>query len=313
MDNKIREELLHVYINGTATDAQIQEVMQWAHEDPENMKELEILRRLNDEAVWNAGIGEETARKERGESTAKRVALWSMAASILLLVGFSVSYLLFTSGKQNPSISVYSPLGQRTELTLADGTLVWLNSGSRLEVSEGFDSDDREVRLDGEAYFSVRKNTDKPFVVHTKSYSVKVMGTEFNVSSYAGVPDWSVALVKGQVEVYGDNNVNVVLTPNMKVEEIDGRLVTSEFSDYDALLWRKGILAFEDASFSDIFARLETYYQVSFLVEDSKILDRHSTCKFVTSDGIDCIMDVLLMGENLSYEFDIEERVIRIR
>ncbi|MGN1231979.1 MAG: FecR family protein [Candidatus Cryptobacteroides sp.] len=306
-------ELLYSYISGQATDAQIKEVMQWAHEAPENMKELEILRRLNDEATWNAGFDPEASRKQKRKSAIRRTLSLSIAASIILLAGFFASFLYFGQGKMDQSFSVLAPLGQRTELTLADGTLVWLNSGSRLEVNDGFNGRTREVNLDGEAYFSVTGNADKPFVVHTRRYDVKVMGTEFNVSSYANVPEWSVSLVEGKVEVYDGKDVNVILTPNMKAEEIEGKLVTSEFSNFDALLWRKGILSFEDASFSEIFSKLETYYQVSFQVEDSRILDRRSTCKFMTSDGIDCIMDVLLMGENLSYEFDIDERVIRVR
>ncbi|MDD6253479.1 MAG: FecR domain-containing protein [Bacteroidales bacterium] len=312
-DKGIHEELLYSYINGYATDAQIEEVMQWARENPENMKELETLRRLNDESIWNTGIDMEKSHGQVRKSALRRFALWSMAASVVLLAGFSLSLLFFGKARHNAPISVHAPLGQRTELTLADGTLVWLNSGSRLDVDEGFNRDVREVNLDGEAYFSVTENAEKPFVVRTKSYSVKVLGTEFNVSSYSNVPEWSVSLVKGKVEIFGGNDVNVILSPNMKAEEIGGKLVTSEFSDYDALLWRKGILSFEDASFSDIFSKLETYYQVSFKVEDSEILERHSTCKFMTSDGIDCIMDILLMGENLSYEFDIDERVIRVR
>lgn len=307
------KELLFSYISGQATDAQIKEVMQWAHEDPANMKELETLRRLNDEATWGAGLDPEESRKQRRRSAARRTLSLAIAASFLLLAGFSASFLFSDRGGQNQTLSVFAPLGQRTELALADGTLVWLNSGSRLEVNEGFGGRRREVNLDGEAYFSVTGNAEKPFVVHTDRYDVKVKGTEFNVSSYADAREWSVSLVEGEVEILDGNDVNVVLTPDMKAEEIDGRLVTTEFSDHDALLWRKGILSFEDASFKDIFSKLETYYQVSFRVEDSSILERRSTCKFMTSDGIDCIMDVLLMGENLSYEFDIDERVIRIR
>lgn len=306
------KELLYRYINGHATDAQVKEVMQWAHEDSENMKDLEALRHLNDEAIWNAGLEHEESRNKKKSAIRQALSL-SIAAAVMLLAGFYASFLYFGRGGQESSMSVFSPLGQRTELTLADGTLVWLNSGSRLDVNEGFNVKMREVALDGEAYFSVAENAEKPFVVHTKRYDVKVLGTEFNVSSYADVAEWSVSLVEGKVEVCDGNEVNVILTPNMKAEEIGSRLVTSELSDYDALLWRKGILSFEDAPFSEIFSKLETYYQVSFQVEDKKILDRHSTCKFMTSDGIDCIMEVLLMGENLSYEFDIDERVIRVR
>ena len=119
--------------------------------------------------------------------------------------------------------------------------------------------------------------------------------------------------MKGRVEIYDGGSTNIVLTPNMKAEAIGGKLVTSEFSDYDAFLWREGIISFEDASFAEIFSKLETYYQVTIQVEDSKLLDRHSTCKFVTADGIECILDLLLLGEGLSYDFDIDTRTVQIK
>lgn len=309
----MKRELLHNYINGQATDAEIQEVMQWAHENPANMQELEALRRINDEAIWNSGMGTVAGRKGKRRAGIKRIVSWTVAASILLLAGFSLSYLIFGTDEENQSLSVFAPLGQRTGLTLADGTLVWLNSGSRLDVHEGFNSMAREVSLDGEAYFSVTENTGKPFIVHTRNYSVKVTGTEFNVSSYANAPEWSVALVKGQVEVYDGGSTNLVLTPNMKAAVVDGKLVTSEFSDCDAFLWREGIISFEDASFEEIFSKLENYYQVSFQVEDRALLQKRSTCKFVTADGIECILDLLLMGEGLSYDFDIDTRTVLIK
>lgn len=313
MKNERPDESLLNYINGRATDAEIKEVMQWSHEDPENMKELQTLRRLNDEVIWNADIADDHAGKKKRKSLAKRVLSWSVAASILLLALFPLSYLIFGSYRQNQMTRVSAPLGQRTELTLADGTRVWLNSGSRLEVPERFNGRTREVSLEGEAFFSVTKNDDMPFIVRTKAYNVKVMGTEFNVSSYTDAAEWSVVLVEGKVEIYDGKSTDVILTPNMKAEKIGGRLQTSEFSDRDALLWKEGILAFENASLADIFAKLGSYFKVSFEVEDSTILDRHSTCKFVTSDGIDCIIKVLLMGEGLTYDFDMDSRVIRIK
>ena len=94
-DNRINDELLNKYISGNATDSQIEEVMRWAHEDPANMKELEVLRRLNDEVIWNAGIDAQESRSQNRKTIVRRIASWSVAASILLLVGFSVSFLLF--------------------------------------------------------------------------------------------------------------------------------------------------------------------------------------------------------------------------
>lgn len=307
-------ELLNKYVNGQATDSQIREVMQWSHEKPENMRELEALQRLNDAAIWNSAPVKDLAMKQkRGTAFYRRAAAWAVAASLILLAGFSASLFRIVSQEEKTAFSVTVPLGQRTELSLDDGTRIWLNSGSRLDVSKGYNAKTREVSLEGEAYFSVAKDADRPFLVHTQNYCVRVLGTEFNLSSYADAGEWSVSLVNGKVEVQGDNDETVVLTPHTKLEQIDGKLVRSEFSDNDEFLWREGIVSFEDASYAEIFSKLEKYFHISFRVDDSKLLERRSTCKFMTSDGIECIMDILLLGENLSYDFDMENRIVSVK
>ena len=88
MDNERPDELLYDYINGHATDAQIKEIMQWAHEDPANMKELELLRRLNDEAIWNASIDAEERQKQERKSAKRRIGQnlhWLMVRSCGLI------------------------------------------------------------------------------------------------------------------------------------------------------------------------------------------------------------------------------------
>lgn len=127
-----------------------------------------------------------------------------IAAAIALIGGFSLSYLF--NGGDNWVASrfenvVMAPSGQKSQLLLPDGTEVWLNSGSRLSYSYEFNTLDRVVNLEGEAFFDVKKDQQHPFVVKTGMVEVKVHGTSFNVQAYTDEEDIRVALLHGKVSL----------------------------------------------------------------------------------------------------------------
>lgn len=92
-----------------------------------------------------------------------------------------------------------APLGSRTKLTLPDGTLVWLNAGSRITYSQGFGVGNRKIELIGEGYFEVKRNEEVPFLVKTNSLLVKVLGTKFNFRDYPDDAEAIVSLSEGKV------------------------------------------------------------------------------------------------------------------
>ena len=112
--------------------------------------------------------------------------VYGAAAVILLLIASTISYWWGERQLQNQfaDILVEAPLGAKTKLILPDSTLVWLNAGSKIVYSQGFGVKDRHLRLNGEAYFEVRKNEKLPFDVMTKELNVKVLGTKFNFRNY---------------------------------------------------------------------------------------------------------------------------------
>ena len=125
---------------------------------------------------------------------------------------------LYNKLAQPQTITV--PAGQRAQITLADGTRVWLNSQSTLTYASNFGRRERNVELDGEAYFEVAKNKDIPFYVHTEMNKVKVVGTCFNVCAYKDSKEFETTLVEGIVDIYPTNN-NKVITRLKKMNSLE--------------------------------------------------------------------------------------------
>jgi ferric-dicitrate binding protein FerR (iron transport regulator) len=159
------------------------------------------------------------------------------------------------------------PFGNRSKVTLEDGTKVFLNAGSRFIYPSKFTGKEREVLLFGEAFFEVQKNPEMPFIVKTSSIQVKVLGTQFNISSYPEANIVQTVLVEGSVLVRNKNRGlfdEVELEPNQllsfnketnkyKSSVVNTRLYTS---------WKDGVIVFEDEDFGRLIKRVEHFYDI---------------------------------------------------
>jgi transmembrane sensor len=164
------------------------------------------------------------------------------------------------------------PYGKRSDVRLADGTHILLNSGSQLSYPTEFKTDSREVYLSGEAFFEVKANPDKPFYVITRDVKIKVMGTSFNVSSYNEDITVQTVLLKGKVTA-GKNKLfagTIDLVPgerltydkntlNLSKDEVDVQLYSS---------WVKGYLIFANRPIKEISLKLKRYYNQDIAIED---------------------------------------------
>lgn len=173
------------------------------------------------------------------------------------------------------------PYGKRFELELSDGTIVHLNSGSTLKYPVKFIANsNRQVFLDGEAYFDVTKDKKHPFVVNADNLNIRVLGTHFNVSSYPEDKFTDVVLVEGSVGLYEKNEKfdaakNTMLKPgfkgsfNKKDNHIDiEQVVTDSYTS-----WMQGKLVFKNMTFRDIEKKLERHYNVSIVNQNKKLAD----------------------------------------
>lgn len=204
------------------------------------------------------------------------------------------------------------PYGKRSRITLADGTQVWLNSGSTLEFPSTFTENTREVRLSGEMYIEVAPDKNKSFYVHTNNFNLKVYGTKFNVSSYSGSAS-SVVLVEGSVSLQSTGMRELFLSPNELAiySEGNGDFHTRTVDVMPFISWKDGYLTFNDTPMTEVVRQIERYYNLSFNFDDS-ITFQGLTCtgKIILSDNLDNMMTALsLISET---EFKREDKLIYI-
>lgn len=250
---------------------------------------------------------EEEARKSfrqfvrRVEAKRKREFIKSIgkiAAFALVLITSTVFLTLHFVQKPTREIAtntLYVPAGQRAQLTLEDGTTVWLNAQYTLTYPSHFAGKERKVAITGEAFFDVAKNPRKPFIVESQDIRLEVLGTQFNVYEYPQTGYSRIALIEGSVKIYrGDNESdNIVLKPNQEVILQGENVSISEITNPNHFLWKDGIYCFENERLLDIIEKLQLYYDVTIRVEDPEIFNVRYTGKFRQRDGIDEILRII--------------------
>lgn len=266
-----------------------------------------------------------------GKREKRRLTLRMISYAAVCAVLIGSTYLISASYFSKTDIpevtnTLYVPAGQRLKITLADGTDVWLNAQTKLTYPVFFPGKERRVVLDGEAYFDVAEDRDKPFIVSTHEIELKVLGTEFNVYSYSSENYSQTSLISGSLEVYlkDQRSKAVELKPNDQVTISNKRIqpsrpvlpqstnIASNNADRNTIhvgkitnanhfLWKDGIYSFENEPLANILNKLEIYYDVRFVIEDPSIYQWEYTGKFRQHDGLDKILDMIRRIHN----FDI--------
>ena len=243
------------------------------------------------------------------------------AAAILLLIASSsvLTYWVMRSD-DSPALPVtyntlYTPAGQRAQLVLQDGTEVWLNAKSKLVYPSRFEGKSRNVTVEGEAFFKVAKDSVKPFIVSAGEVEMKVLGTQFNVYSYPETGYVGTSLLEGAVKVFftGKEHEGVVLKPNQQVTVSGEEMKVEPIARKEHFLWREGIYAFENEPLIHILKKLELYYDVRIIVEDSSLFKDTYTGKFRQRDSLDDIFRVLQRIRNFKVERDTEHNIVTLR
>jgi len=204
-----------------------------------------------------------------------------IAAIITLIISVSVaSYYVYKDITSQDDSTIcfetFAPLGSQTKIILPDSTIVWINSGSSLKYNQAFGKKDREVILAGEGYFEVKIDKTKPFIVHTDSLNVNVLGTIFNVRAYKEDDNVIVNLFKGSVNVSlskpGSAGLHI-MKPNEKLvfSKQTKKIESSEVSASSSALWTTGKLCFVDATIEQISKDLERKYSMKIRIENEKI------------------------------------------
>ncbi len=210
---------------------------------------------------------------------------------------------------------VFIPYGQTFKLKLSDGTLVWLNAGSKLRFPQSFNSaqENRTVYLEGEAFFHVTKNEDKPFIVNTGEVDIKVLGTKFNISSYKSDNSIATTLVEGSVSVYETrtHKNELRLTPSFQATydkfENSFSKVMVDTDIYTA--WMQNKLIIDNLEFSEILKRLERMHHVTIINKADNLNNETYKGEFVDEDIESTLKTISL---STPFKYTIDQNVITI-
>ena len=248
----MEKETLYRFYKGEATSDEQRRLMEWLDADQENRRIFDRERGMYNALLLFAP--EEKAARGRLLNW-RRVTRYAVqaAAVVILAVGIGWGYVSYKERSwANLMTRVAAPEGQRINLTLQDGTNVWLNSGAEIEYPSLFAGNSRQVRLSGEALFDVSRDTRRPFVVETFACKVEVLGTRFNVNADERHDVFSTALMRGSVRVssLADPQQQVVLKPHEKVQLSGGQLSLRTSDDPNEYLWAEGLISVSGRSFS---------------------------------------------------------------
>ena len=316
MDEQRFSDLLNKYLQGTCTAEEVRLLNRFYDSFQEEKSQTDEADAFD---MWIRGekirrdISYQISQKERAEYAAQQKkksrvrTAWKIAASVLLIVGIGWgSYYLYLDipAPEVAWMERSTRKGQKATVSLTDGTIVYLNVNSKLSFPERFGPDNREVELEGEAFFKVAKNAKRPFVIKSGGITTTVLGTSFNVKAFEGEP-LHVTVTSGKVKVNavepGGGQNEVILLPNQQ-GYYDEFLLKKEVNVQQFVAWRDKVLYFEEASLAEVATVLERWFDVSITIENEQLQGCTISGKYIDES----LLNIL---ESLEHILDIEYQV----
>ena len=313
--------LINKYLEGRLEPQEVRELKEWLENDKANRR---LLNQVKSNWMPEKGSDEtlEQASREMRyriqqnqalvngfaqlEKPKKKLLTNVIRVAAIFIVGVLLTQALhmtvFAPPKgQSNYCSVDADRGQKSKLTLPDGTRVWLNSESKIQFStEGFLAN-RQVKLNGEAYFDVQHNDKKPFVVVTNDYNIEVLGTEFNVMAYEDLERTETALVEGKVKIKKGGK-ELDLKPGQKAVFEANRLSINTIDVEIASSWKRNELRYDAISFRELVFSLERWYDVQISLADTRLYDVKYSGVFKNDETIEEVLEALKYTTSINYK-----------
>jgi transmembrane sensor len=279
------------------------------------------------------------------ENTRHLVIKLARVAAILVLAivtGGILSYILFSAhaSKQVSVFQIKAPYGSRSELTLPDGSTVWLNAGSNIQYDDGFNKQNRNLYLEGEGYFKVAKNKHLPFIVKTTAIHIKAIGTEFNVKAYANDNTIETTLIEGKItlenenkpggkrkEIYLEPYQKAVYVKNSKKMDITSlkkltasqdlkpvstesdMFISKKIDPLPDIAWKENKLIFKRAELENMAVTLERKYNIAIYFESEEVKKFRFTGT-LEDETLQQVLDVIKLTAPIDYSLKGKEVTI---
>ncbi len=250
------------------------------------------IREFDADAAWSKVLA---ARKRKTISLYARARKIAAVAAILA-VGIFSAYLINQKVVHRDILAIATKTDRGKEVVLSDGSRVWLNHDAQLSYPARFGEKDRKVQLDGEAYFDIAKNPDKPFIIKTNHSEVTVLGTSFNINTNSEITEVSVTTGKVSVKsVYSGESVNLLpeYTATVSKETIHKSITKSP----NYMSWKTGKFIFKETPLEEVVRDLNSFYNKQIIVKK-----KNNGCRFTAdfnSANLSDILDILALSCNL--------------
>lgn len=246
--------------------------------------------------------------------------VFSKVAAVLIVPIIIVSlYFNFKKEKAPDQIAfssvreIYTKPGTRTKIELADGTAVWLNDGTTFRYPEHFSGENREVFVDGEAYFEVKSDPENPFVVKNPIMNTRVTGTHFNINAYSKDRYFEATLLEGKINLENENQ-NLEMKPGEQVQfdKQTGKLIQKLVEPENATAWINGKLIFQDEKLGIAIKKLGRWYNVDILLTDPELEDYLLTGT-VQDEKLDQTLKLISLALPVKFEFKKENNPSKLQ
>jgi len=318
--SQLDDEILKDYLIGNCSEEEMDQIDNWIKESDENANRL-----FKWEELYHLGKYEQFKDKKRIAKAEKRLfkqidtietkhhkllkmGRWIKYAAmfiVILLAGTSIGYLIYQSNITRDTIIASANGTSVKQVVLPDGTKVWLNHSATIEYPRKFSKKERDVNLNGEAYFEVTKNPHQPFIVRSDAMSVKVLGTVFNFKGGKNSNMAEVTLLEGLIQVSGNQDQGmIVIKPGQKVilDKLSQQMTVQQVNAKLDAVWHNNLIPLNKVDIRAIAKILERFYNVQITVSSNINLNMTYSGVIKRKDTIDSVLTALCYAIPIEYK-----------
>ena len=310
MENKEIETLLKKYQEGEATEAEKAMLESWyLQRDVNAITELSAWEFSEDLALIAEGLPL--------YQPVRKMNWWPRIAAVAAVLAiFFAGYLAwpFLQSRLHPVqlSALRVPENKKERLALADGSKVWVNSGSELKYPKQFNGKTREVYLSGEAYFDIRHDASNPFIIHTGNVITTVLGTAFDIKEDKSLHTIVVTVTRGKVSVANGTHRLGIITPNQQISfnVVSKQSVQTDVDAAQVIAWQKSNIYFDDITFADAAAQLQQKFKVNISFKNDKLKNCRFTGTSLHGDNLGKILKVVCAFNNATYKTNADGSIL---
>ena len=311
--------IIQKYVKGETSEEENLQLHQWIQQSSENKKRFFAEKDIWDSYGFHSNkkkyevapeleILKKRVEFRNAHRSIKLINVLKMAAMLLIAfgLGWSGQYLSLFNKQQTDEASMQEiivPKGQVNQIFLADGTRIWINSGSKLTLPSVFAPGERVVKLNGEAFFEVAKDKKRPFMVEVNGQQIKVFGTSFNVRAYDNSDKIETTLETGQIQLRIGNETKMLKPGEQSLfNKTEKQLVISKVDPVNFSSWKEGRYEFQNEDLIEVFKVVERWYDVEITYDENTFKGMHFSGVIKRNKDAKHFLDLLNLTIPVSYE-----------